>query len=185
MLSQFISNDGVRLLGDLEFEFPVGTHAVGRLDADSEGLLILTTNKKITKLLFESGVPHLRTYLANVKNIVSAEKLKELQNGVVIRTGDKEFYTAVPIGAEIVDDLSVYGCLADTLPYAYPNTWLVITLAEGKYHQVRKMVAGLGHPCRRLIRVSIEDLFLNDLLPGEVREMTELDFFNNLKLQKM
>ncbi|WP_261387849.1 hypothetical protein [Chitinophaga pinensis] len=62
MVSQFISPDKVRLLGDLDFDFPEGTHAVGRLDNNSEGLLLLTTNKKVTRLLFESEQPHKRAY---------------------------------------------------------------------------------------------------------------------------
>ena len=71
MVSQFISSHKVRLLGDLNFTFPEGTHAVGRLDINSEGLLLLTTNKKITKLLFESTVPHKRAYLVQVKHVVT------------------------------------------------------------------------------------------------------------------
>jgi 23S rRNA pseudouridine2457 synthase len=63
MVSQFVSTHEVRLLGDLDFHFPEGTHAVGRLDNLSEGLLILTTNKKVTRLLFQGEQPHKRTYL--------------------------------------------------------------------------------------------------------------------------
>ena len=68
MVSQFVSSHDVRLLGDLNFDFPEGTHAIGRLDQNSEGLLLLTTNKKITKLLFQGPIPHKRTYLVQVKN---------------------------------------------------------------------------------------------------------------------
>ena len=67
MVSQFISSHEVRLLGDLGFDFPEGTHAIGRLDQHSEGLLLLTTNKKITKQLFQGEKPHTRTYLVQVK----------------------------------------------------------------------------------------------------------------------
>jgi 23S rRNA pseudouridine2457 synthase len=66
MVSQFIGAERVRLLKDLDFNFPEDTHAIGRLDSDSEGLLLLTTNKKVTKLLFKSKVPHKRTYLVKV-----------------------------------------------------------------------------------------------------------------------
>ena len=85
MVSQFVSPDKVGLLGDLDFDFPEGTHAIGRLDNNSEGLLILTTNKKVTKLLFESKVPHKRVYLVQVANIVSEETLQRLRTGVSIR----------------------------------------------------------------------------------------------------
>ena len=67
MVSQFVSTHSVNLLGDLEFDFPPGTHAIGRLDNHSEGLLLLTTNKKITRLLFEGKIPHKRTYFVQVR----------------------------------------------------------------------------------------------------------------------
>ena len=63
-----------------------------------------------------------------------------------------------------------------------PNTWLLITLTEGKFHQVRKMVAAIHHICKRLIRLSIEDITLDDLQPGEVKEMEEADFFQKLSI---
>ena len=63
-----------------------------------------------------------------------------------------------------------------------PSSWLHITLTEGKFHQVRKMVDAVRHPCKRLIRISIEDIQLEDLQPGEVMEMGEDDFFRKLRL---
>ena len=68
----------------LNFDFPAGTHAIGRLDQNSEGLLLLTTNKKITKLLFQGPIPHKRTYLVQVKNLMSQETAKQLANGIAI-----------------------------------------------------------------------------------------------------
>jgi len=70
MVSQFVSPDKVNLLGDIDFDWPEGTHAIGRLDNNSEGLLILTTNKRVTKLLFESDTPHKRTYLVHVEKLL-------------------------------------------------------------------------------------------------------------------
>ena len=85
MVSQFISPDKVGLLGDINFAFPENTHAIGRLDNHSEGLLILTTNKKLTRLLFQSKEPHQRSYLVMVQNEVSAATLEQLQTGVQIK----------------------------------------------------------------------------------------------------
>ena len=85
MVSQFISPDQVSLLGDLDFDFPENTHAIGRLDNNSEGLLILTTNKKVTKLLFQGTTPHKRVYLVKIKNEITAENLEKLRNGVSFR----------------------------------------------------------------------------------------------------
>src|SRR4249920_2866321 len=103
MVSQFLSSHPVRLLGDLEFLFPEGTHPIGRLDNHSEGLLILTTNKKVTRLLFESETLHKRIYLVKVKHTVSAESLDRLRKGIGIRVrGGGDFITTA-CEAEIVE----------------------------------------------------------------------------------
>lgn len=182
MVSQFVSPDDVGLLGDLGYDFPEGIHAIGRLDNLSEGLLILTTNKKVTRLLFQGEVPHRRTYLVNVGRIVSPESLQRLQTGVTITITGGEAYTTPPCEVAIVErpadffqketDAAIYG----------PSTWLLITLYEGKFRQVRKMVKAVGHSCWRLIRVSIEDLQLGDLPPGGLREIEEREFFRQLKI---
>lgn len=182
MVSQFVSPDTVRLLGDLDFDFPEGTHAVGRLDNDSEGLLILTTNKKVTQLLFQGPVPHERTYLVRVKNIVSEQTLTQLRTGMnIIIKGGAEYITT-PCQVNIVQKPA--GLFSTPLPMNddLPHTWLEITLTEGKFHQVRKMVRVAGHRCQRLIRTSIEDIRLGELAPGAVREMEETEFFRLLKI---
>ncbi|WP_301929550.1 pseudouridine synthase [Ferruginibacter sp.] len=182
MVSQFVSPDKVGLLKDVPFAFPEGIHAVGRLDNDSEGLLILTTNKKVTKLLFESKVPHKRTYLVQVRNIVTPEKLLLLQTGVTIRIKGGEYYTTSASDVLLVEKPANLFGRADEFKEGLPNTWLLITLTEGKYHQVRKMTAAVKHRCKRLIRLSIEDLTLGNLQPGEVKELEEQDFFKQLKI---
>lgn len=181
MVSQFVSTHNVQLLGDLEFNFPPGTHAVGRLDNHSEGLLILTTNKKVTRLLFLSEEPHKRTYLVQVNNIVSAENLKRLQTGVNIRIKTGVTYTTTPCDVSIVTDPATMYDLGDRLTAYEPYTWLLMTITEGKYHQVRKMIAAIKHKTKRLIRISIEDLELDGLRAGEVRELEEEFLFNKLK----
>lgn len=182
MVSQFVSPDKVGLLKDIPFRFPEGIHAIGRLDNQSEGLLILTTNKKVTKLLFESKVPHKRTYLLQVRDIVTEEKLKLLQTGVTIRVKGGGFYTTSPCEVMIVDKPTNLYNRENEFKEGLPNTWLTITLTEGKFHQVRKMTDAVRHRCKRLIRLSIEDLALNDLQPGEVKEIEEKDFFEQLKI---
>ena len=183
MESQFVSPYVHDLLGDLDFDFPEGTHAIGRLDKYSEGLLLLTTNKKITALLFQSKVPHKRTYLVQVKHKVSPEGLAQLRSGLSIRVRGGGFYTTPPCEVHIVERPENYFPNIDEAKYQLPSTWLTITLYEGKFHQVRKMVLGIRHKCVRLIRTSIEDLELGDLPPGQIREMKEEDFFRLLKLE--
>lgn len=182
MLSQFIGSEGMSRLGDIDFVFPEGIHAIGRLDKQSEGLLILTTNKKVTKLLFNSKTPHKRTYLVMVKNLMSPETLEQLSSGVTISGSGGEVYTTPPCAVEIVSKPGdLFKGLYEHLEN-WPHTWLLITITEGKFHQVRKMVSAVHHRCQRLIRVSIEDLRLDNLQPGCVKEIQEADFFERLKI---
>lgn len=183
MVSQFVSSDDVRLLGALDFDFPEGTHAVGRLDSHSEGLLILTTNKKVTNLLFLGEVPHKRRYWVNVGHIVSEKTVALLRDGIPIRIKGGGYYTTAPCEVEIIDRPAMLSAHQSETQPGVPNTWLSITLTEGKFHQVRKMVREANHRCRRLVRASIEDLELGDLLPGAVREIEEEEFFSLLKIQ--
>lgn len=183
MVSQFVSTHAVRLLGDLDYNFPEDIHAVGRLDNLSEGLLILTTNKKITRLLFEAKKPHKRTYLVLVNHSVTEESLQTLRNGISFRIRGGNYYVSNPCEADIImqPEISFTSPYIMTKNIAY--TWLRISLTEGKYHQVRKMVAAIHHRCKRLIRVSIEDLTLGDLQPGCIKEISEKDFFDQLKIK--
>jgi 23S rRNA pseudouridine2457 synthase len=182
MVSQFVSTDEVTLLTAIDFNFPEGTHAIGRLDAHSEGLLILTTNKKVTRLLFQGEVPHKRTYLVQVLQQMSQESLQKIRDGVSIRIKGNVDWTTTPCEAEIVEKPADLFLVENALQDFIPHTWLTISLTEGKFHQVRKMVLALRHKCRRLIRMSIEDIHLEDLQPGCVREMNEVDFFKKLKI---
>ncbi len=182
MVSQFVSADEVRLLGDLDFDFPEGIHAIGRLDSNSEGLLILTTNKRVTKLLFQGAKPHKRTYLIMVKHALSPESLLALQTGVPIRVSESEYYTTPACDTQIVERPSTLLVSQYEAEKYGEHTWLTMTLYEGKFHQVRKMVQAVRHPCKRLIRLSIEDLELGDLPPGGVKELQEEEFFKLLKI---
>lgn len=182
MVSQFISSHDVGLLGQLNFGFPEGIHAIGRLDNHSEGLLLLTTNKKVTRLLFLSETPHTRTYLVQLNNVLSPDNLLRLQTGVDIKIKTGEIYTTRPCQVTIVNNPDELYELGDRLTAYYPYTWILMTITEGKFHQVRKMIAAIRHKCKRLIRISIEDLELGKLKAGEVKEMEEKDFFTKLKI---
>jgi 23S rRNA pseudouridine2457 synthase len=182
MESQFVSPFPGDLLGDLSYTFPEGTHAIGRLDKNSEGLLLLTTNKKITSLLFQSKIPHKRTYLVQVKHQMSQENLQRLCSGIDIRIQGGATYRTPPCEAKLVKYEEQKFHSKDEHKASLTTTWLSITLTEGKFHQVRKMVFAAGHRCMRLIRISIEDLELGTLLPGQVRSIEEEHFFSLLKL---
>jgi 23S rRNA pseudouridine2457 synthase len=182
MLSQFVSEKEGVLLGDILFNFPEGIHAVGRLDKHSEGLLILTTNKKVTRLLFQGDTLHKRTYLVKVKNTVTEERLQQLRTGITIRVKGGLTYTTAACEVNIVNEPEGLFQQGNPFPEYPPYTWLMITITEGKYHQIRKMVAAVHHRCQRLIRVSIEDLELGGLQPGSVKEIEEAAFFGLLKI---
>ena len=183
MVSQFISTHDLRLLGAMNFSFPEGIHAIGRLDKNSEGLLLLTTNKKITRLLFQGKLPHARKYLIQVRGIVTEATLALLRMGVSIEIKGGVQYMTQPCDVSIVEKPVKLFSSGYELHERVPNSWLEITLTEGKFHQIRKMVSAVRHPCKRLIRISIEDLSLDGLMPGEVRELGEEEFFQKLKLQ--
>jgi 23S rRNA pseudouridine2457 synthase len=182
MVSQFVSSHDVRLLGDLNFDFPDGTHAIGRLDQNSEGLLLLTTNKKITKLLFQGPVPHRRTYLVQVKNKMSEETAQQLAAGIEISAKTGGIFRTTPCEVKIVNKPKGLTAIGKPLHENVVTTWLTITLTEGKFHQVRKMVAAVNHRCIRLIRISIEAIELGSMQAGEVKEVEESYFFQKLHL---
>jgi 23S rRNA pseudouridine2457 synthase len=183
MVSQFVSTHAVNLLGDIGFNFPKGIHAIGRLDNLSEGLLILTTNRNVTRLLFEAKEPHKRTYLVLVNHTVTEERLQMIRDGVSFRIRGGEYYTSTPCEAEIILQPDISFPSPYTMTENIPYTWLRITLTEGKFHQVRKMMRAVHHRCKRLIRVSIEDLVLGDLQPGCIKEIAEKDFFEQLRIK--
>ena len=182
MVSQFVSTHKVQLLSDIDFNFPEGTHAIGRLDQMSEGLLLLTTNKKVTKLLFQGIRPHVRTYLVQVKNKVSQDTLKKLRSGVKISASNATTYTTAPCNVNLIEPPVNLWDNGIILHENQQSDWLRIELTEGKFHQVRKMVATMHHRCIRLVRWSIEDLTVESIAPGEVQEVSEAYFFNALNL---
>jgi 23S rRNA pseudouridine2457 synthase len=183
MVSQFVSSHKVRLLCHLQFDFPEGTHAIGRLDKDSEGLLLLTTDRRITRLLFQSKVPHFRKYLIQVRGEVNEAVVEQLRNGVPIPVAEETSYLTKPCEVEHVQEPAGLFSNGNELHERVPRSWLTISLTEGKYHQVRKMVQAVGHPCKRLIRLSIEDIELEDMQPGEIREMNQEEFYRRLRLK--
>ena len=182
MVSQFVSTHQVQLLSNINFNFPEGTHAIGRLDQMSEGLLLLTTNKKVTKLLFQGSRPHVRTYLVQVKNKVSQSTLDTLQNGVGISAPNGTTYTTTPCKVDLMTPPTNLWDNGIVLHENQQTDWLRIELTEGKFHQVRKMVAAMHHRCIRLVRWSIEELTVESISSGQVKEVTEEYFFKALNL---
>jgi 23S rRNA pseudouridine2457 synthase len=145
-----------------------GVYPVGRLDAESEGLLLLTDDGELAHRLIDPRFAHPRTYLAQVERIPDEKALERLRRGVRIQGRRTR-----PAEVERVAEPSVP---PRSVPIRFrksvPTTWLKITLREGRNRQVRKMTAAVGHPTLRLIRIGIGPLRLEGLTSGEWREMT-------------
>ena len=183
MLSQFTrEHPNHHTLGEL-FQFPKDVYPVGRLDQDSEGLLIITNDKRLNHFLLDPSFSHSRTYLVQVEGEPQAEDLKKLRTGVKIRVGKKE-YTTQPAQVRLLPQPPV---IPERDPpirvrMSIPDSWLEIELKEGKNRQVRRMCAKVGFPVLRLIRSKIEKLEIRDMAVGEVREMEKKDIYRLLRL---
>ena len=174
-LSQFVTNQHKRkkkLLGDL-YDFPEGTMAIGRLDAHSEGLLLLTTDGVVSEKVRGSAVE--KEYYAQIDGDISEECLQALQEGVVIGFEGKK-YTTKPCRAQKLTCTPEFESRKKKIRDSRhgPTSWISIILTEGKFRQVRKMTAAVGHPTLRLIRVRIGGIRLENMKEGEVVEVHNL-----------
>lgn len=160
-----------KTLADLGFKFPTDVYPVGRLDQDSEGLLILTNDKKLNHQLLNPRFAHSRAYAVQVDGQMSAEGIKVLDSGVGIKVG-KSTHKTLPANAKLMP--GGFGLPDRDPPVRYrkaiPTSWLELTLVEGKNRQVRKMCAKVGFPVLRLVRTRIEKLTLAEMNSGEVKE---------------
>jgi 23S rRNA pseudouridine2457 synthase len=164
-----------KLLGEL-YDFPDGLMAIGRLDEDSEGLLLLTTDGKVSEQIRSKKVD--KEYYVQVDGMITNEAIEKLRNGVEIGF-DGQKYTTKPCKAFIVKEIPDFGIRAKKIRDERhgPTSWASITVNEGKFRQVRKMTAAVGFPTLRLVRVRIGNIFLNDLKAGEVSEI-DLELLN-------
>jgi 23S rRNA pseudouridine2457 synthase len=171
VLSQFSREGDKATLADV-YAFPKDVYPVGRLDYDSEGLLILTNDTSLNHRLLDPSHSHEREYWVQVEGEPTAEALQRLSKGVDISINGKVHHTQ-PAKAQLLDNPSVPD---RNPPIRYraniPTTWISLSLTEGKNRQVRRMTAAVGFPTLRLIRHRIKKLMLQDIQPGEVRELS-------------
>jgi 23S rRNA pseudouridine2457 synthase len=174
-ISQFVYElkRNKRKLGEL-YDFPEGTMAIGRLDEDSEGLLLLTTNGMMSELVRSKKVE--KEYYAQVDGIITLDAVEQLKNGVEIGFhGNK--YNTKKCQAKLIDNPTHIGEGRKIRDERHgPTSWVSITLTEGKFRQVRKMTSAVGFPTLRLIRVRVGNIELDNLKAGEVREIFSADF---------
>ncbi|MCX7549683.1 pseudouridine synthase [Xanthomarina sp. F2636L] len=173
-LSQFVNNQSKRrnkkLLGTL-FDFPETLMAIGRLDEKSEGLLLLTTDGKMSEHIRSSHVE--KEYYVMVDGIITSEVIEILKKGVEISVDGKP-YLAKPTKVFLFE-------INPDVPKRFvrdkkhgPTSWLSITLTEGKFRQVRKMTSAVGFPTLRLVRIRIGNFTLNQMQPGDVEEISTI-----------
>lgn len=176
ILSQFTDKDK-RLTLSTIYKFPEDVYPIGRLDMDSEGVLLLTNDKSLTDYLLNSKNKHKREYFVQVEGIPSKEALEKLRQGIELKDG-----ITLPAKAKFIDDPQ----FPERIPPIRerknnPVSWISLTLIEGRNRQVRRMTAAVGYPTLRLIRVRIKNLLLGDLKPGEVRELNKEEIKELLK----
>lgn len=174
VLSQFTEEPGSRFTALSIFDLPPTVYPVGRLDADSEGMLVLTDEKGLVAPLLDPEHGHQRTYLVQVEGVISVEKVRILERGVSIKSGITrpctiQLLREAPHIEERVPPIRFRASI--------PTSWVLMTLTEGKNRQVRRMTAAIGHPTLRLIRHAIGGLDLSSLAigVGQWRELSDVE----------
>ncbi len=175
-LSQFVNNQvrrkNKKLLGSL-YDFPDNTMAIGRLDEASEGMLLLTTDGKVSEHIRSAKIE--KEYYAQVDGVISENEVKKLQKGVAIKVNNQEYITKPCIVRLLtnVTNLPERGKKIRDERHG-PTSWVSIILREGKFRQVRKMTAAVGFPTLRLVRVRIGKHTAWDRGVGSVEEVDQL-----------
>ncbi len=171
MLSQLSSGNAKqrskkRFLSEL-YHFPPGSMPIGRLDEKSEGLLLMTTDGKLSDWVNQSGLE--KEYYAQLDGEIDQEALKKLENGIEIGFEGKKYNTQ-PCRVQMLEEHPSLPPADPRLRIGLhrPSSWISITIQEGKFRQVRKMTAAVGFPTLRLIRVRIGQFHIGNLNPGEV-----------------
>lgn len=178
MLSQFTPDrPGQHTLAELSASLPKDVYPVGRLDADSEGLLLLTNDPRLNARLLRPEGGHERVYWVQVEGVPTEEALQALRRGVVIRISGKPHRTR-PARVRLLEAPPELPLREPPIRFrkSVPDRWVELALTEGKNRQVRRMCAAIGYPVLRLVRVQIGPLRLGEgllryLQPGEVREV--------------
>jgi len=173
VLCQFSPEGEKNTLADVLPAISKNIYPVGRLDYDSEGLLLLTNDKELTHRLFDPKFAHSRTYYAQVEGIIDEYAVEKLEAGITINVNGK-LYKTKKAAASVMEKEPA---LPERIPPIrfrknIPTSWLQLTLAEGKNRQVRKMTAAVGFPTLRLVRYSIGNVTIDGMLPGELITMS-------------
>lgn len=178
-LSQFTPEGNKPALGSL-FDFPKDCYPVGRLDSDSEGLLLLTNDGSLNKKLLDPRSGHQRTYFVQVDGDITEEAIALLRKGIDIKVEGKIYRTASALVEKIEEPVLPPRNPPVRFRKSIPTSWISLTITEGKNRQVRHMTAAVGFPTLRLVRARIEGIEISQMQPGDVRQMEKGELFNAL-----
>jgi 23S rRNA pseudouridine2457 synthase len=171
VLSQFTGEKTDSLLGDL-YDFPKDVYPVGRLDKDSEGLLLLTNDNRFKTTLLDPKNKHVKTYTVQVEGEITDDAIRHLSAGSITFKHNGKAHRAAPATCKRISPPNY----SERIPpirfrAEIPTSWIALSITEGKNRQVRKMTAAVGFPTLRLIRSAIGKLEINTIPPGSVLEI--------------
>lgn len=180
-LCQFTGESNDALLGDL-YAFPKDVYSVGRLDKDSEGLLLLTNDNTLKTVVLDPKEKKEKEYHVQIEGAITPKSIEDLSNGSIVIKHNKKSHQVKPARCFVLENVTY----ADRNPPIrqrknIPTTWISLTLTEGKNRQVRKMTAAVEHPTLRLIRVKMGQLELGNTKVGEVKEIDKQTAYLALK----
>ena len=187
MLSQFSREHPThQTLADLNYNFPKDVYPIGRLDKDSEGLLLLSNDKRVNNALLDPHHAHERSYWVQVEGQLTSSALQQLQQGTTIKVNKRPYKTR-PAKAQLLSEAPLVPERTPPIRYRknQPTSWIELTLIEGKNRQVRRMTAAVGFPTLRLVRHKIVQLQIDNWEVGQVQPLTSEDFYRLLELKKV
>ena len=185
VISGFTPENGKACLKDF-FKVPVDVYPLGRLDFDSEGLLLLTNDKTLNYHILHPSFAHEREYWVQVEGDITQKALDQLFTGVPISIDGKKYTTKRALAARLPELPPV----PERFPPIrfrknIPTSWIKLALTEGRNRQVRKMTAAVGFPTLRLLRYRISALTIQSMLPGDMIEMNKREFYHKLGLDAL
>ena len=166
VLSQFTDDEGRKTLAD--FLSAPGFRVAGRLDYDSEGLLVLTDDGALQQRIAHPRHKHWKTYWVQVEGIITTNALEQLQAGVMLKDG-----LTLPARAKLMEPPALWERDPPVrVRKTVPDSWFELSICEGRNRQVRRMTAAIGFPTLRLVRTQVGEWSLNTLMPGQHRGIT-------------
>lgn len=179
-MSQFSTQDGKKTLADY-FNVPKDVYPVGRLDYDSEGLLILTNDAQLNTRLLNPIFSHEREYWVQVDGSITSDAIRQLELGVDINI-DGKIHKTLPAKATLFKQDPMVPDRNPPIRFRkeIPAPWISLILTEGKNRQVRRMTAKVGFPTLRLLRYRIKEIKLNNMQPGDMIELSKENIYKKL-----